>query len=180
MAASASAQVIKLEYYQTSDKIVITLYEKNLDEAQVKVDCQAKRLKVTHGEKVLLNSSLCKEVTPESMTFVIRPRKIEITLKKVESAQWECLEDKRQDELDAKKTPTDRWAKLIQEDEAEDFEAKDVDGVLKKIFANCDDDAKKAMMKSWSESGGKVLNTNWDECKGKKVEPKSKDDDDED
>jgi suppressor of G2 allele of SKP1 len=33
------------------------------------------------------------------------------------------------------------------------------------LFANADDDTKKAMMKSFQESGGTALSTNWDEVK---------------
>jgi suppressor of G2 allele of SKP1 len=40
------------------------------------------------------------------------------------------------------------------------------------LFADADDDAKRAMMKSFSESGGTTLSTNWDEVKKGRVEVK--------
>jgi suppressor of G2 allele of SKP1 len=43
---------------------------------------------------------------------------------------------------------------------------------FQKIFGDADDDAKRAMMKSYQESGGTTLSTNWDEVKGGKVEVK--------
>ena len=43
---------------------------------------------------------------------------------------------------------------------------------FQKIFADADDDTKKAMMKSYQESGGTTLSTNWDEVKQRKVEVK--------
>ena len=43
---------------------------------------------------------------------------------------------------------------------------------FQKIFADADDDTRKAMMKSYQESGGTTLSTNWDEVKQSKVEVK--------
>ena len=34
---------------------------------------------------------------------------------------------------------------------------------FQKLFSDADDDTKRAMMKSYSESGGTTLSTNWDE-----------------
>ena len=53
-----------------------------------------------------------------------------------------------------------------------------VDGFFKKLYAGADDDTKRAMMKSFQESGGTALSTNWEEVGKKKVEVvRSKDDD---
>jgi len=43
---------------------------------------------------------------------------------------------------------------------------------FQKIFADADEDTKRAMMKSYQESGGTTLSTNWDEVKKSKVEVK--------
>lgn len=43
---------------------------------------------------------------------------------------------------------------------------------FQKIFGDADDETKKAMMKSYQESGGTTLSTNWDEVKRGKVEVK--------
>lgn len=43
---------------------------------------------------------------------------------------------------------------------------------FQKIFADADEDTKRAMMKSYSESGGTTLSTNWDEVRKGKVEVK--------
>lgn len=47
-----------------------------------------------------------------------------------------------------------------------------VNEFFQKIFADADEDTKRAMMKSYSESGGTTLSTNWDEVKKSKVEVK--------
>lgn len=44
-----------------------------------------------------------------------------------------------------------------------------VNPFFQKLFADADEDTKRAMMKSYSESGGTTLSTNWDEVKKEKV-----------
>ena len=61
-----------------------------------------------------------------------------------------------------------------------DYDTGDaVDGFFKKLYAGADPDTRRAMMKSFQESNGTALSTNWKEVGKGKVEPvKSKDDDD--
>lgn len=43
---------------------------------------------------------------------------------------------------------------------------------FQKIYSDADENTRRAMMKSFSESGGTTLSTNWDEVKKAKVEVK--------
>lgn len=47
-----------------------------------------------------------------------------------------------------------------------------LNGFFQKIFGDADEDTKRAMMKSYSESGGTTLSTNWDEVGKAPVEVK--------
>jgi suppressor of G2 allele of SKP1 len=47
-----------------------------------------------------------------------------------------------------------------------------VNSFFQEIYANASDDTKRAMMKSFTESGGTTLSTNWDEVGKGKVEVK--------
>lgn len=47
-----------------------------------------------------------------------------------------------------------------------------LNGFFQKIFGDADEDTKRAMMKSYSESGGTTLSTNWEEVSKGKVEVK--------
>lgn len=64
------------------------------------------------------------------------------------------------------------------EDVDSDYDNGDaVDGFFKKLYAGADADTRRAMMKSFSESNGTSLSTNWSEVgKGKVEEVKSSDD----
>ena len=47
-----------------------------------------------------------------------------------------------------------------------------LNGFFQKIFADADDDTRRAMLKSYTESGGTTLSTNWDEVRKAPVEVK--------
>lgn len=51
-----------------------------------------------------------------------------------------------------------------------DFGGDAVDGFFKKLYAGADPDTKRAMMKSYIESEGTSLSTNWSEVGSKKME----------
>jgi len=56
------------------------------------------------------------------------------------------------------------------EDEDLDMDGDPASAFFKKLYKSADDDTKRAMMKSYSESGGTVLSTNWTEVGSKRVE----------
>jgi suppressor of G2 allele of SKP1 len=70
------------------------------------------------------------------------------------------------------KTGSKNWDKLANEME-ENEESQGGDGVqdfFKTLYSQADDDTKRAMTKSYTESGGTVLSTNWSEIAKKKTE----------
>ncbi|KAF3920118.1 hypothetical protein AA313_de0202124 [Arthrobotrys entomopaga] len=52
----------------------------------------------------------------------------------------------------------------------DEFAADPVNGFFKKLYKDADPDTRRAMMKSYVESNGTALSTNWSEVKKKKVE----------
>ena len=72
------------------------------------------------------------------------------------------------------------WDKLAATIEKEDSEEKKegeaaLNELFQKIYANADDDTRRAMNKSYQESGGTVLSTNWKDIGKKKVDVKPPD-----
>ena len=70
------------------------------------------------------------------------------------------------------------WDKIVKEFEEEEEKngEKDVNDLFKQIYTQGDEDLRRAMNKSFQESGGTVLSTNWKEVQKEKVEVKPPDD----
>lgn len=66
----------------------------------------------------------------------------------------------------------DREKALTSDDDPNVGGDSTVNEFFQKLFADADEDTKRAMMKSYQESGGTTLSTNWDEVKKAPVEVK--------
>ncbi|KAI4736833.1 SGS-domain-containing protein [Aureobasidium sp. EXF-12298] len=78
--------------------------------------------------------------------------------------------DKLASEALAKPKTDDSKPGAQTEEEEEDEGGDPVNGFFKKLYAGADSDTRRAMMKSFSESNGTALSTNWEEVKKAKVE----------
>jgi suppressor of G2 allele of SKP1 len=143
------------------------------------------------GSEYNLNLDLADEIDLEGCKYEVLSTKIEIKLKKSRSAKWETLEAsadpsaklvKQWDSVEDKSAPkatmypsssraaakTGRdWDKLAKESGGDEEEKLEGDAALNKVFAgiykNASDEQRKAMLKSFQESGGTVLSTNWED-----------------
>ncbi|XP_076446106.1 protein SGT1 homolog [Babylonia areolata] len=191
----------KYDWYQTSTHVVVTLLQKNTKKEDLVFDTTDTMLKVhtkqPNGEDVNLEIQLLHPVMPNQTTAKVMTSKVEIKLKKAEGIQWTKLEGDGQkfslklpsaapsDSATVAKYPssshyTRNWDKLEQEvKEEEKNEKLEGDAALNKLFqqiyADGSDEVKKAMMKSFSESSGTVLSTNWSEVGKEKVQVKPPD-----
>lgn len=64
------------------------------------------------------------------------------------------------------------WDAIIDEFEKEEEQSQGVNDLFKQIYESGNDEVRRAMNKSFQESGGTVLSTNWSNVAEKKVEPK--------
>ncbi|RWS30258.1 protein SGT1-like protein [Leptotrombidium deliense] len=66
---------------------------------------------------------------------------------------------------------TKNWDKIVKDFEEEESKNNDsVDALFRQIYANSNEEVRRAMNKSFQESGGTCLSTNWKEVSQKKVE----------
>jgi len=94
-------------------------------------------------------------------------------LKKATPGKWKTLEDtgeitKQWDSLSSASSAENKkknWDKIAEEEtKGEKLEGEEsLNKVFQDIYSNATDDQRRAMMKSYLESGGTVLSTNWDE-----------------
>ncbi|XP_072850860.1 protein SGT1 homolog isoform X1 [Pogona vitticeps] len=189
---------IKYDWYQTESHVIVTIMIKNVKKDEVRVQFSEKELntlvKLSSEEDYNLKLNLLHPIIPEQSSFRILSTKIEIKMKKPEAIRWEKLEGDGGSKL-KQFTPvsdsvllypssshyTRNWDRLVVElKEEEKNEKLEGDAALNKLFqqiySDGTDEVKRAMNKSFMESGGTVLSTNWSDVGKRKVEVNPPDD----
>lgn len=192
---------IKHDWYQTEAFVIVTVLVKNLKQEDVKIDFTGKTVSVSaplpSGSEYSLELDLCHPINPSQSTFRVVPSKIEIKMKKVDGIRWAALEGDGEppsvkanlpgvsESGKAPAYPTSSskkhdWDKLEAEVKKEEEDEKlEGDAALNKLFQKIygqgSEETRRAMNKSFMESGGTVLSTNWKEVAGQKVEVKPPD-----
>ncbi|ORC88917.1 putative phosphatase-like protein [Trypanosoma theileri] len=137
-------------------------------------------------------------VTPDAAVINVRPMKIEISLKKASEMQWPALEalGNEAPKLAAPsltdsssnaaavatnssvpskelKYPNSRgkdWSAVkIDDDDVKPEGEQALNALFQQIYGNGTDEQRRAMMKSFVESNGTVLSTNWDDVGKREV-----------
>lgn len=171
---------VRHDWYQTDDKVVITVLLKKAEEKNYKCTIEQDSVHLT-ADNYELHLALFNPVNVEKSSYHASAFKVEITLFKASFGRWDALEKKLEDKPvepapGLKKKKPEDWEKLTKEiadDKAEGEQA--VNELFKKIYEGASEEQRRAMNKSFSESGGTVLSTNWDEIKKDKVEVKPPD-----
>ncbi|KAK1326144.1 hypothetical protein QJS10_CPA01g02268 [Acorus calamus] len=183
------------DYYNTQTEVVLTIFSKGIPSNNVVIDFGEQMLSVTidmPGEDAYhFQPRLFGKIVPEKCRYQVLPSKIEIRLLKAESLTWTSLEFSKDKVVPQKiiassgakaqkpaypsSKPKVDWDKLEAQVKKEEKEEKlDGDAALNKLFRgiyqDADEDTRRAMLKSFIESNGTVLSTNWKEVGAKKVE----------
>ncbi|KAJ6818378.1 protein SGT1-like protein [Iris pallida] len=183
------------DYYNSPTEVVLTIFAKGIAAGNVSVDFGEQTLRVVIDvpgeESYHFQRRLFGKIIVDKCRYVVLSTKIEIRLAKAEPITWTSLEfsDKKivpqkintmsapnsqKPSYPSSKTKTD-WDKLEAEVKKEEKEEKlDGDAALLKLFRDihrdADEDTRRAMAKSFVESGGTVLSTNWKDVGKKKIE----------
>lgn len=183
---------IKYDWYQSEPDIVINVLAKQVKPENVRIELDNKRLsclaKLADDADFYLHINLANEVKGDQIKYKVLSSKIEIRLKKAEGKQWQGLEASEEEvkskEEIIKNYPSSKmvknWDKIAydikQEEANEKLEGEEaLNSLFQKIYADGSDETRKAMNKSFLESGGTVLSTSWNEVSEKKVEVKAPD-----
>ncbi|KAJ9147994.1 hypothetical protein P3X46_030093 [Hevea brasiliensis] len=183
------------EYYQKPEEVVLTIFAKGIPAENVTVDFGEQILSVTinvPGEDTYhFQPQLFGKILPDRSKYQVLSTKIEIHLAKAEVINWTSLEyckgiivpqkinvssvGSRRPSYPSSKSRAKDWDKLEAQVKSEERDEKlDGDAALNKLFRdiyqNADDDMRRAMTKSFVESSGTVLSTDWKEVGSKKVE----------
>ncbi|KAG8799756.1 hypothetical protein FRC18_008194 [Serendipita sp. 400] len=192
------------DFYETEEKLTLSVYVRGADPEQVKVQFTDSSLEFSHGETTLSLSPLKGNIVPDSCDYTVGKVKVEIRLKKATEGRWGTL-TRPADAVDepalsqfptsstgapsgSSSRPRERknWEKVsdnILSSEKDKTSNEDpnaggdaaLNGFFQTLFKDADPDSQRAMMKSFVESGGTTLSTNWDEVKKEKVTVKPPD-----
>jgi suppressor of G2 allele of SKP1 len=199
---SKTCSNIKHDWYQTESHVVIIILAKNTKEDNVKVEFGSEDLAVAvtmaDGSDYQLKLSLAYPVIPGQCVFKVTASKIEITLKKRLGLRWTTLESdvtssgaaepiaEATSDAGPPKYPSSAprrkdWDRLVGDIIKEEGTEKDdgvgaLDVLFQQMYSQGTDEMRRAMNKSFQESGGTVLSTNWKEVSREKVEMKVPDD----
>lgn len=174
---------IRDDWYQSNDTVTVTIYAKNVKEESLSAafNPRSVALSFPSGDNSEYNYNLeplYGEIDTAKSSCRVFGTKVELILAKKVKGKWALLEgDGPIKPVDAKEGPTEQlayptssrkavnWSKfdVQEEEEEEDFFAK--------LYKDVDDDTRRAMMKSYVESNGTVLTTNWSEAENKNLKP---------
>ncbi|XP_058466211.1 protein SGT1 homolog [Malaya genurostris] len=174
------ANLVKYDWYQSDTAVTITVMLKNATDKNYSVVIEPKFVSLSADGIEPITINLWDTINHEQSSHKVTPSKVEIKLAKMVGNRWETLEKKilLNESSTAKNVHDwDKISKDIEKQEAEEKPQGDeaVQELFRKIYSDASEETRKAMVKSYYESGGTVLSTNWDEVGAKTVDVKPPD-----
>lgn len=183
-APAPAKPTLRHEFFQTATHVVISVFAKGLKKEDVEVEFQERSLSLSikqtnTGSEFQHTWELFDEIVTSESSFFVGSVKIELKLKKKNGVHWPALEKVASTgparAMNApvvteppayptsSRTGKKNWdaiANSVEEDKLEGEQA--LNKIFQDIFSTGSEETRKAMMKSYVESGGTVLSTNWD------------------
>lgn len=192
-AAAASSSVgasgVKMDWYQNANWVNVDVMAKNVDKVGSVITFESRKLVMILVRAGMqdwkLEKTLFADVVPEQSRWSVSKYKVEVQLKKANNSKWIALDSEAQvasasvraGAVAAKRMKDSQekqrnWAKKAEE-ELKDYKEDDsAMSVFRQLYESVDEDTRRAMNKSYSESGGQVLSTDWGKVKKERVEYK--------
>ncbi|KAG8219793.1 SGS-domain-containing protein [Butyriboletus roseoflavus] len=188
---------LRHEFYETDEKLMLSVFDRGADPETVSVQFEPRKFLYRNGDKVVSLQPLQGQIDPTRSDYTVGKVKVEIRLAKMVQGRWGSLVGEAPDSLQcfvalagsvapsSSEVPISHknWegitTDILTSDKEKTMEQdpnvggdSSVNAFFQKIFADADDDTRRAMMKSFQESGGTTLSTNWEDVKKTKVEVK--------
>ncbi|OCH96127.1 SGS-domain-containing protein [Obba rivulosa] len=186
---------LRHEFYETDERLTLSVFDKGADPEQVSVTFEPRGLIYQNGDKKLELTPLKGQIDPEKSDYTVGKVKVEIRLAKMAQGRWGSLVGDSPDPLTSFPTTSSaapsaaprkshkNWDGITNEILGSDKSPSSSDDpnaggdaavneFFQKLYADADEDTRRAMLKSYQESGGTTLSTNWEEVGKSKVDVK--------
>ncbi|KAG4067774.1 hypothetical protein HA402_005546 [Bradysia odoriphaga] len=168
---------VRHDWYQTEEKVVVNVMIKKAEELNCKVTIEPDRLLIEADGDIRLEFHLCQSINAEKSFYKFGTVKVEVTLMKLIGQRWADLtKEKAETKPEIVNIYRQNWdslAKSIEQEKAEGDEA--LNELFQKIYKDASPEVRRAMNKSFQESNGTVLSTNWEEVSAQKTDTKPPD-----
>lgn len=172
------------EWFQTDTHVSVDLFAKGVKPQNLKVAIEEQNLNITiqldAGSEFVLDLELADKIVVAESKYELLSTKIEVKLKKARVARWKTLENTGEtstqvwdSQLEGKPNPAavypssrgaKNWDAIAKSDEEEKLSGDHaLNKLFKDIYKDASEEQRRAMMKSYVESNGTVLSTNWEE-----------------
>ncbi|XP_014559793.1 hypothetical protein COCVIDRAFT_90974 [Bipolaris victoriae FI3] len=199
--APTPKEKIKTDWYQAHDSVTLNIMAKGVPKDKVVVEIEQDSVSVSFpisdssSEYSYNADPLFSSIDPSQSKYRITPTKIEVTLRKATpGVKWHSLE-RAQGEAAAvtsqasssvapvketapayptsSKSGAKNWDKVVVNDldDKDEIEGDETSHFFKQLYSGATPEQQRAMMKSYSESGGTVLSTDWSNVGNRKVVP---------
>ncbi|GKT34813.1 Protein Sgt1-like protein [Aduncisulcus paluster] len=168
---------ITYDFYQTKDSVITTIYQKGLSSEDYSVEFiepNSIHVKI-HKDDIEWEKTILYGGNVDSIEVTHNAYKILVTLKKAIPSPWKTIQLFEESEPKSKPTsyPSSAkkkidWDKFEKEAAEEEKKAskdsQDPQSFFQMIYSKADPDTQRAMKKSFVESHGTVLSTNWSDA----------------
>jgi suppressor of G2 allele of SKP1 len=163
----------RYEWYQTPDHVNLAFYVKDRTENDLEVAISEReltiRIKLPDSNVYQVDfNPLYQPVNPKASHYTIGKYKIEVRLSKTDSTSWKAVRGSDTAVI-SNRGDKKNWDAVLEEEDKPEGDAA-LNQLFQNIYGNATDETRMAMNKSFMESGGTVLSTNWNEVKTKPVE----------
>ncbi|PNP57106.1 hypothetical protein THARTR1_02948 [Trichoderma harzianum] len=190
---------LRVQDFQSNTQMSVSIFSKGVNKEKLQVQFLESSVRLNplvypNSDEKEFELDLWGEIIPSKSQYTVTPNKVELSLAKKTPGKWAALKadgsakrapvpspqvvetssEKAPAAAPAPAYPTSSrsgpkdWDKFGAEENSDD--EKDVNRFFKQLYKGATPEQQRAMMKSFTESNGTSLSTNWDDVKDKKVE----------